>query len=148
MSLKTIKASVGISGENIPADVATVQYLLNCIPYSQGGPKQELYVDGIAGESTIQAIKRFQQFHVGQSSGQMATNDLTLNNLKMYDPLPSKAWVVPPDFKPSPYVINRTHSTGYNIGGNFEGYKGDIKGIKIDGVKGVKIDLVNGKTRR
>ncbi len=44
MSLKTIKETVGANGANIPADVATVQYLLNCVLISHGGPIKELKV--------------------------------------------------------------------------------------------------------
>ena len=121
MSLKNIKATVGASGANIPADVVTVQFLLNCIPYSQGGPQQELYVDGIVTKATIQAIERFQQFHLGQSNGQIAANDITLNIMKKFDPLPSTAWVVPSDFNPSPYEINKAHSAGnISSGGIFK----------------------------
>ena len=46
---KAISGSVGRGGRNFPpSDVMTVQYLLNCVPASQGGPSPELAVDGLA----------------------------------------------------------------------------------------------------
>lgn len=59
MSRKNTIAAVGLSGMNMPADVATVQYLLNCVPFTHGGPISELEIDGFAGGFTIQAINRF-----------------------------------------------------------------------------------------
>lgn len=91
MSLKTINATVGQNGANIPADVATIQYLLNCVPFSQGGPQRELQIDGFAGVFTIEAINRFQQFHFGQSIGIVISSDETLSELKKYDPLPNSS---------------------------------------------------------
>ena len=94
MSLKTITATVGESGANIPSDVATVQYLLNCVPVSHGGPIRELKIDGFAGVVTIKPINRFQQTHFGQSNslvGLEQSGGATLVELKKYDPLPNGA---------------------------------------------------------
>jgi len=95
MSLKTIRAAVGENAANIPADVATVQYLLNCVPASQGGPQQELKIDGFAGVLTLEAIKRFQKFRFGSATSLVETSDQTFAELKKYDPLPSSAAIVP-----------------------------------------------------
>ena len=56
MSIKNITATVGKGGTNIPSDVATVQYLLNCVPFSNGEPRRELKIDGFAGVITTGAI--------------------------------------------------------------------------------------------
>ena len=69
MSGKNITASVGQGGANIPADVATIQYLLNCVPVAHGGPAQELEIDGFAGVLTIQSINHFQMLQFGWSDG-------------------------------------------------------------------------------
>ena len=91
MSLKSIRATVGEGGANIPADVATVQYLLNCVPFSEGGPDRELKIDGFAGVITIEAIKRFQKARLNKSDGLVdtaVTGGSTFDELKKYDPLP------------------------------------------------------------
>ncbi len=101
MSLKTITAEVGEGAANIPADVATVQYLLNCVPVSHGGPIKELKIDGFAGVVTIEAINRFQKIHFGRSESRVQSGGETFNALKSYDPLPFSAPVITPNFKPS-----------------------------------------------
>lgn len=60
MDLK-IAHSVGNGGTNLPADVKTIQQLLNKVPESWGGPKVKLKEDGIIGPLTKAAILRFQQ---------------------------------------------------------------------------------------
>jgi hypothetical protein len=101
MSLKTITATVGRGGANIPADVATVQYLLNCVPASDGGPLRELKIDGFAGVVTIEAINRFQKVRFGSSNSRVQPGEAIFDELKKYDPLPFSAPVVAPNFKPS-----------------------------------------------
>ena len=108
MNGKYIMTSVGLGGMNNPMDVATVQYLLNCVPISHGGPIRELKIDGIVGVFTIQAINRFQNSHFGWSDGRVDTEQsggVTIVELKEYDPLPFSAPVVAPNFKPSSPVI-------------------------------------------
>ncbi|MCY7347576.1 MAG: hypothetical protein LH614_15340 [Pyrinomonadaceae bacterium] len=100
MSLKSITATVGEGAANIPADVATVQYLLNCVPASQGGPIKELVIDGFAGVVTIEAVSRFQKFRFGSSENRLQSGDVTFIELKKFDPLPFSAPVVPPNFNP------------------------------------------------
>ncbi len=101
MSLKTITATVGEGGANIPADVATIQYLLNCVPVSQGGPIKELKIDGFAGVMTTEAINRFQKFHSGSSESLLQSDDATFGELKKFDPLPFSTPVVAPNFTSS-----------------------------------------------
>ena len=103
MSGKTITASVGQGGANIPADVAMIQYLLNCVPFSHGGPAQELAIDGFAGVKTICAINRFQTVQFGWANSLVQSEQFgggTFGTLKKYDPLPFSAPVVAPNYKP------------------------------------------------
>jgi hypothetical protein len=58
--MKTISASVGLRGRNLPADVRTVQDLLNRVPHSDGGPMIKLACDGIVGRKTNGAIEKLQ----------------------------------------------------------------------------------------
>ena len=100
MSLKTIKATVGKECANIPSDVATVQYLLNCVPVSQGGPTKELVIDGFVGVVTTEAINRFQEFHFGSSDSVVKpppSSEQTFDKLKSYDPLPNSSPIVLPN---------------------------------------------------
>jgi hypothetical protein len=97
MSLKTITATVGQGAANIPSDVATIQYLLNCVPVSHGGPVRELSIDGFAGVVTTEAINRFQTLHFGSSDSRVGMGSQTLNELKKYDPLPYSARAIVPD---------------------------------------------------
>ena len=99
MSLKTITATVGEQCTNIPADVATVQYLLNCVPVSAGGPTRELVIDGFAGILTNEAIKQFQKVQFGMSDSRVESGGETFDELKKYDPLPFSAPVITPNFK-------------------------------------------------
>jgi hypothetical protein len=101
MCLKTITATVGKGGANIPAEVATVQYLLNGVPPSAGGPLRKLKIDGFAGVVTIEALDRFQKFHFGASESRIQCGEMTFRELKKYDPEPFSAPVVAPNFKPS-----------------------------------------------
>lgn len=99
MNGKSISAAVGQGGANIPVDVATVQYLLNCVPASHGGPGEELVIDGFAGVLTNGAITRFQNFQLGWADGRVDPEQRggkTIVKLKGYDPLPFSA----PSFKP------------------------------------------------
>lgn len=114
MNGKTITASVGQGCANIPADVATVQYLLNCVPASHGGPVKELEIDGFAGVLTIQAISRFQELQFGWSDGRVetaASGGVTIGELNKYDPLPFSAPIVAPKYK-SPAPFSTTEKSG------------------------------------
>lgn len=55
-----IKGSVGAGGANAPADVLTVQRLLNGVAPADGGPVPLLAEDKLVGPLTTGAIKRFQ----------------------------------------------------------------------------------------
>jgi peptidoglycan hydrolase-like protein with peptidoglycan-binding domain len=95
MSGKKITSSVGAGGKNTSADVATVQYLLNCVPVSSGGPAKELVIDGFSGVLTKQAINGFQNFNFGKSDGRVDPGQATISLLNSFDPLPFTPVVVP-----------------------------------------------------
>jgi hypothetical protein len=89
---KYIRFSVGRSGRNASADdVVTVQYLLNCVPESLGGPKTELATTGVADEATIAAIARFQTFSMQLATGRVDEDGETLARLQVFDPYPGMA---------------------------------------------------------
>ena len=58
---KQLSGAVGIGGRNAPNDVAVVQYLLDCVPASRGGPAPELVIDSMCGPKTSVAIRNFQR---------------------------------------------------------------------------------------
>ncbi|MGE0756441.1 MAG: SET domain-containing protein-lysine N-methyltransferase [Pirellulaceae bacterium] len=96
---KSLKAAVGLGKENRVADVLTVQYLLNCVPVSEGGPVEELLMDGIAGPQTRRAIEHFQQVHFGQGNGCVEPGRArvaTFRKLREYDPFPDSPPLSPP----------------------------------------------------
>ena len=89
---KAISGSVGRAGRNFPpADVMTVQYLLNCVPASQGGPSPELVVDGAVGPKTIAAIEKFQRAIGGTCDGRVDPGGGTLRALHARDPYPTQS---------------------------------------------------------
>lgn len=86
-----IKKSVGFGGENDPMDVCTIQYLLNCVPTVNGGPTEELPVDGArhGGGFTkmVIAIRRFQaRVFQGWSDGRVDPGGQTLQHLRRWNP--------------------------------------------------------------
>ena len=89
---KTISGPVGRGGRNFPpSDVMTVQYLLNCVPTSQGGPSPELVVDGAVGPKTIKAIETFQRKNGGTCDGRVDPGGNTMHTLQGRDPYPHQA---------------------------------------------------------
>lgn len=89
---KTITGSVGRGGKNYPpSDVMTVQYLLNCVPATHGGPAKELAVDGAAGPKTIAAIEGFQRKLGGFADGRVDPGGATLRALQVRDPHPNQS---------------------------------------------------------
>ena len=54
---------VGAGGRNVPADVKLVQFALNLLSATSGGPLQALALDGVCGQHTVAAITRFQHMH-------------------------------------------------------------------------------------
>lgn len=99
---KSIAATVGQGSVNLPIDVGTVQYLLNCVPESDGGPVQELVMDGLIGPLTLGAINRFQGMQLGFRDGRVdpeSQGGKTIVRLNMYDPTPSSPSITP-QFKP------------------------------------------------
>ena len=140
MSIKIITATVGEGGANIPADVATVQYLLNCVPVSHGGPIKELKIDGFAGVVTIEAINRFQKIRFGLSNSR--ADEKTFGELKKYDPLPFSAPVVTPNLNSS--VSEKMDPSKMNFGiRNTIPIVGPIIGKSIEG-GGIKRQLYAG----
>lgn len=88
---KTISGAVGRGGRNFPpVDVMTVQYLLNCVPVTQGGPSPELAVDGAVGPKTIAAIEKFQRAQGGFPDGRVDPGGNTLRALQGRDPYPQQ----------------------------------------------------------
>jgi hypothetical protein len=79
-----------MSRYNLPDDVATVQYLLNKVPVSEGGPAAALETDGVASgpnfTATVQAILRFQQHQKGLSQdSRVDPGEETLARLNSFD---------------------------------------------------------------
>ena len=87
---KAIRGAVGAGGANGPADVFTVQYLLNLVPKSQGGPSPELTVDAICGPLTKAAILKFQKACGAPCDGRIDPGGPTLKKLLAYDPYPTQ----------------------------------------------------------
>ena len=56
---KVIGGSVGKGGANRQADVVVRQYLLKCVLVKNGGPAEELALDGLCGSKTERAMFRF-----------------------------------------------------------------------------------------
>jgi hypothetical protein len=97
--VKDISGTVGPGEANHPADVMIVQYLLNCVPASEGGPREELVIDGRLGPVTIGAVRRLQHAHFGWEDGRVhpgATGGQTMVRLCAFDPLPDAPPVTPP----------------------------------------------------
>jgi peptidoglycan hydrolase-like protein with peptidoglycan-binding domain len=92
---KSLQRSVGWGGRNLPQDVVTVQYLLNCVPSGKGGPFPELAVDGLVGPKTIGAIRKFQRAAFGHADGRVDPNKRTIQTLLAYDPYPNQAMGLP-----------------------------------------------------
>ena len=79
--MANIMDSVGLNGKNRLQDVRMVQKLLNLQNLS---PLNKLRVDGIAGDKTITAIRRYQLMHVGMRNpdGRVETSGKTFHKLK------------------------------------------------------------------
>lgn len=75
---RTISASVGRNGVNRHDDVVTIQEMLNIIPAYQGGPVEDLVVDGKSGEKTVSAIMKFQRFVGIGADGRVDPSGATL----------------------------------------------------------------------
>ncbi|HNY42859.1 MAG TPA: peptidoglycan-binding domain-containing protein [Bryobacteraceae bacterium] len=138
---KSIRFSVGRGGQNVlPQDVMTVQYLLNCVPTSKGGPSPELVVDGIAGPKTMAAISDFQRGSLSSPDGRVDPGGPTLARLQQFDPYPDQPMPPAASFPKSP--------AGYKKESGPPGYK-DLKipGWKQAGQPGYK-DLWPGGTKQ
>lgn len=90
---RTITAPVGrLGGVNRPADVRTVQELLNKVAPGSGEPSPPLDEDGICGPKTIDAIQRFQLHHFGfrGADGRVDPDGPTLAKLNEFDLPPAR----------------------------------------------------------
>lgn len=89
--MASISKSVGFGGANDARDVCTVQYLLNCVPASNGGPVEELPVDGVRHGPgfvmLVDAIRRFQsRTFQGWCDGRVDPGGPTLMHLNRWNP--------------------------------------------------------------
>lgn len=93
---RSITASVGVGGFNRPADVATVQDLLNLVPSAKGGPSKFLNVDGLCFGGSQTAIKHFQRVGLGMAvpDGRVDPNGATLRSLQTFEKLGSTKFTV------------------------------------------------------
>lgn len=146
---KSITGSVGRGGRNFPAsDVMTIQYLLNCVPASQGGPARELAVDGAAGPKTIAAIEGYQRKLGGFADGRVDPGGATLRALQARDPNPNQA--LSPNAAKSAFPGNAAKgSAGKDVFGNktlqSPGKSGfDQFGNKAAGAKGPGMAMPGG----
>ena len=87
---KALSRSVGHSAWNRFEDVRLVQYLLNCVPVSRGGPTRELVVDGVCGPRTVRAIFRFKRVRRGSARTRVEPNRQLFHALLTHDPYPSQ----------------------------------------------------------
>ncbi|HKE93616.1 MAG TPA: peptidoglycan-binding protein [Povalibacter sp.] len=112
MTGKSMTASVGQGGVNAAADVMLVQYLLNCVPVSQGGPISDLAVDGIMGPKTLQSIVQFQKTQFGKSDGRVDPEKYgghAIVSLSAFDPIPDSP---PPQSQPAPKYPSQPEGKG------------------------------------
>jgi len=123
---KTIVGSVGSGGINGTKDTMTIQYLLNCVPQTKGGPMVELVVDGILGPKTIAAIKAFQKANLPFADGRVDPGKQTFVALQAYDPQPNTPINLGgPKLSSNPAVKEGAGSKGlgYKDAGHKAGYK-------------------------
>src|SRR5262245_2837785 len=81
VSAWAIEKSVGKGGFNQKPDVLKVQRLLNMIAPEDGGPLPPLAEDGFIGPFTLEAIRKFQQFHKTASDGRVDPGGPTLKKM-------------------------------------------------------------------
>lgn len=103
--VRQIGGSVGLSGKNKPADVRTVQELLNDIPNGLGGPDKPVAVDGLIGPETIKAITRFQSRHFGWGDGRVDVDGKTLGQLNAFADATADGLVPPMPTKHGPKPV-------------------------------------------
>lgn len=86
---KVIGGSVGKSGANRQADVVVIKYLLNCVVVKNGGPPEELALDGLCSPKTERAILRFPKA-IGVEGGKVNVGGMTFWAFSQYDPYPNQ----------------------------------------------------------
>ena len=99
MNNKSLSGSVGRTARNLIEDVRLVQYLLNCVPLTSGGPTRELLVDGVCGPRTVRAIFRFRRALHGPTGARINPNRQVFRALLAHDPYPSQP--LPPAAMPT-----------------------------------------------
>jgi peptidoglycan hydrolase-like protein with peptidoglycan-binding domain len=80
MEERKMRASVGVGGKNVPADVKYVQFLLS--DHLAQGNGQGLAIDGICGPKTQAAITKFQQIKTGLVDGRVDPGGPTIKRLE------------------------------------------------------------------
>ena len=85
---KSLSGRVGRTARNLIEDVRLVQYLLNCVPVTRGGPTGERVVDGVCGPRTVRAIFRFRRALRGSTSARINPNRQVFRALLAHDPYP------------------------------------------------------------
>lgn len=124
---KQLSGAVGIGGRNAPNDVAVVQYLLDCVPASRGGPAPELVIDSMCGPKTSVAIRNFQRANGCPQDGRVDPGGQTFRTLASYDPYPNQSLppMGPPQGKGSYGPQGKTDpsgKTGFGPSGKQTGY--------------------------
>ena len=100
MKHKSLLGRVGRTSRNLFDDVRLVQYLLNCVPITRGGPTRELVVDGVCGQRTVRAIFRFQRTRQqGATGARIVPSRQIFSALLAHDPYPSEP--LPPSCAPN-----------------------------------------------
>jgi peptidoglycan hydrolase-like protein with peptidoglycan-binding domain len=89
-STNVISDSVGQGGDNARQNVRVIQALLNNISNCVGGPSPKLVIDGWYGENTLNAIKKFQDYHsITSNYGLIRPNGNSLQRLVNAQPAAS-----------------------------------------------------------
>ena len=91
MTNKSLSGSVGHVARNRFDDVRLVQYLLNCVPITRGGPTRELMVDGVCRPRTVRAIFRFKRAQHGSTGARIEPSGQIFRALLEHDPYPSQS---------------------------------------------------------
>ncbi|MCZ6837631.1 MAG: hypothetical protein O7G85_17805 [Planctomycetota bacterium] len=130
-----IKGSVGKKGKNNPADVKTIQDLLN--GHTKNGGFRKLQSDGLVGKKTIGAIEAFQKNSMGfkKADGRVDPGKMTFKGLSKNS---GKLEKEPPADKDGQKAGKGKESGGDSGGG---GGKGKVTGDK-SGVDKKIIDFV------
>jgi hypothetical protein len=128
--MRNISASVGLHGRNNPADVRTVQELLNLVPHADGGPMVKLDTDGLVGRKTNGAIEKLQAHNWGwkQVTTRVDPGSATWKLLLTYDkastptPLPAVKPPDPPKVLGTRFIIQVAAKPGQQLDANADNF--------------------------